>query len=145
MRWKDSRRSDNVEDRRGIPAGVAIGGGIGTLIIVLIATFLGADPRQVVNLIQNNQQAAPEPGGAPVPGDPAEEERKDFVSAVLGDTEDVWDDIFQKASTSNTSSRNSCCSVTACSQPAARPARPSGRFTARPIRRFTSTWASFRS
>jgi uncharacterized protein len=95
MRWMDSRRSDNIEDRRGIPAGVAIGGGIGTLIIVLIATFLGADPRQVVNLIQNNQQAAPAPGGAPVPGDPAEEERKDFVSAVLGDTEDVWDDIFQ--------------------------------------------------
>jgi predicted metalloprotease len=95
MRWQDSRRSDNVEDRRGIPAGVAIGGGIGTLIIVLIATFLGADPRQVANLIQNNQQAAPAPGGAPVPGDPAEEERKDFVSAVLGDTEDVWDDIFK--------------------------------------------------
>jgi uncharacterized protein len=95
MRWMDSRRSDNIEDRRGIPAGVAIGGGIGTLIIVLIATFLGADPRQVANLIQNNQQAAPAPGGAPVPGDPAEEERKDFVSAVLGDTEDVWDDIFQ--------------------------------------------------
>jgi predicted metalloprotease len=96
MRWKDSRRSDNVEDRRGIPAGVAIGGGIGTLIIVLIATFLGADPRQVANLIQNNQAAAPQAGGAPVPGNAAEEERKDFVSAILADTEDVWDEIFQK-------------------------------------------------
>ena len=95
MRWQEGRRSDNVEDRRGVPAGVAIGGGIGTLIIVLIATFLGADPRQVLNLIQNNQQAAPNQGGAPVPGDPAEEERKEFVAAVLGDTEDVWDDLFQ--------------------------------------------------
>ena len=95
MRWQESRRSDNVEDRRGVPAGVAIGGGIGTLIIVLIAMFLGADPRQVVNLIQNNQPAAPNAGGAPVPGDPAEEERKDFVSVVLADTEDVWDDLFQ--------------------------------------------------
>jgi predicted metalloprotease len=95
MRWQDGRRSDNVEDRRGIPAGVAIGGGIGTLIIVLIATFLGADPRQVVNLIQNNQPAAPQQGGAPVPGDAAEEERKEFVRVVLADTEDVWDDIFQ--------------------------------------------------
>ena len=84
MRWKDGRRSDNVEDRRGVPAGVAIGGGIGTLIIVLVATFLGADPRQVLNLIQNNQQAAPNQAGAPVPGDPAEEERKDFVAVVLG-------------------------------------------------------------
>lgn len=94
MRWQEGRRSDNVEDRRGISPGVAIGGGIGTLIIVLIATFLGADPRQVANLIQNNQQAAPNQGGAAVPGDPAEEERKDFVSAVLADTEDVWDDLF---------------------------------------------------
>ncbi len=30
-----------------------------------------------------------------MPGDPAEEERKDFVSAVLADTEDVWDAIFR--------------------------------------------------
>jgi uncharacterized protein len=97
MRWQEGRRSDNVEDRRGIPAGVAIGGGIGTLIIVLIATFLGADPRQVVNLIQNNQQqAAPDPNAPPVPGDPAEEERAEFVKVVLGYTEDVWEDLFQK-------------------------------------------------
>ncbi len=95
MRWTDSRRSDNVEDRRGVPAGVMVGGGIGTLIILLIATFLGADPRKVLNLMQNNQQAAPNQAGPPVPGDPAEEERKDFVTAVLGDTEDVWDDVFQ--------------------------------------------------
>jgi predicted metalloprotease len=95
MRWKEGRRSENVEDRRGIPAGVAIGGGIGTLLIVLVATFLGADPRQVLNMLQNQQQAAPQQGGAPVPGDPAEEERKDFVGAVLADTEDVWEDVFQ--------------------------------------------------
>jgi hypothetical protein len=95
MRWQEGRQSDNVEDRRGVPTGVAIGGGIGTLIIVLIATFLGADPRQVLNLIQNNQQVAPNQVGAPVPGDPAEEERKAFVATVLADTEDVWDDIFK--------------------------------------------------
>jgi hypothetical protein len=95
MRWKEGRRSENVEDRRGIPAGVAIGGGIGTLLIVLVATFLGADPRQVLNILQNQQQAAPRQAGPPVPGDPAEEERADFVRVVLADTEDVWDDVFQ--------------------------------------------------
>jgi uncharacterized protein len=95
MRWKEGRRSENVEDRRGIPAGVAIGGGIGTLLIVLVATFLGADPRQVLNILQNQQQAAPRQAGAPVPGDAAEEERADFVRVVLADTEDVWDDVFQ--------------------------------------------------
>jgi predicted metalloprotease len=95
MRWKEGRRSENVEDRRGIPAGVAIGGGIGTLLIVLVATFLGADPRQVLNILQNQQQAAPRQAGAPVPGDAAEEERADFVRVVLADTEDVWDDVFR--------------------------------------------------
>ena len=60
MRWKEGRRSENVEDRRGItPAGIAIGGGIGTLILALAAIFLGADPRQVLNALQQqNQQAA---------------------------------------------------------------------------------------
>ena len=44
MRWKDERRSENVEDRRNIrPAGVAIGGGVGTLILVVVAVLLGAD------------------------------------------------------------------------------------------------------
>jgi predicted metalloprotease len=98
MRWQGERRSDNVEDRRGVPpAGLAIGGGVGTIIVVLIALFLGADPQKVLNLIQNNQQAAaPGPNQAPVPGDPAEEERADFVKVVLGLTEDVWTDLFQK-------------------------------------------------
>ena len=96
MRWKDLRRSDNVEDERRIqPAGIAIGGGIGTLVIVLVAVFLGADPQKVLNLLQNNPKAAaPKQAGAPA--NPAEEERVDFVKAVLGDTEDVWQDLFRK-------------------------------------------------
>jgi predicted metalloprotease len=97
MRWKDERRSENVEDRRGIPVtGLAIGGGIGTLILVLIAMFLGADPRQVMNVIQQNQQAAPPQPGQRGPVNPAEEERADFVRAILGNTEDVWTDVFRQ-------------------------------------------------
>jgi uncharacterized protein len=99
MRWKDERRSDNVEDQRRIqPAGIAIGGGIGTLILALVAIYFGADPRAVVNALQNQQQNAPgaqqqRPAG---PVDPAEEERVDFVKAILGDTEDVWNDLFKQ-------------------------------------------------
>jgi predicted metalloprotease len=96
MRWKDERRSENVEDRRGIrPAGVAVGGGIGTVVLLVVAVLLGADPRQVLNLVQNQQQ-----GGAPQKverrPDPAEEERYDFVRAVLAQTEDVWDEQFKQ-------------------------------------------------
>ena len=45
MRWKDGRRSDNVEDQRG--SGVrqgAIGGGIGILVILVLGLLMGADP-----------------------------------------------------------------------------------------------------
>ncbi len=98
MRWKDERRSENIEDRRNIrPAGIAVGGGIGTLIVVVVAVLLGADPRQVLNLVQQQQQK--QQAGAPQkvdrPLNPAEEERKDFVSAVLAQTEDVWGEQFQ--------------------------------------------------
>jgi uncharacterized protein len=94
MRWKDERRSDNVEDRRGVPTGVAVGGGIMTLIIVLVAAFLGADPRQVLNMLQQNQPAAGPQANAPK--DPAEDEKADFVRVVLAETEDAWTDIFKK-------------------------------------------------
>jgi uncharacterized protein len=98
MRWREGRRSDNVEDRRGItPAGIAIGGGIGTLILALAAIFLGADPRQVLNALQQQRQQAPQQQGD-APKNPAEEERVDFVKVVLADTEDVWTEQFQKIS-----------------------------------------------
>ena len=95
MRWKDERRSENIEDRRRIPpAGIAIGGGVGTILLVVLALFLGAEPRDVLKLVQQRQQGAPQQANGPV--DPAEEERKDFVSAVLAETEDVWHDLFRK-------------------------------------------------
>ena len=95
MRWKDERRSENIEDRRRIPpAGIAIGGGVGTILLVVLALFLGAEPRDVMKLVQQRQQGAPQQANGPV--DPAEEERKDFVSAVLAETEDVWHDLFRK-------------------------------------------------
>jgi predicted metalloprotease len=99
MRWKDQRRSENIEDRRGLtPAGIAIGGGIGALIIALIAIFLGADPRQVMNLLQqNNAQLAPNQKAGPVEASPEEEEQKEFVSTILADTEDVWSEVFRRA------------------------------------------------
>ncbi len=97
MRWQEGRRSENVEDRRGMtPARLAIGGGIGTLLLALAAIFLGADPRQVLNALQQQQQQAA-PAGAKAPRNPEEDERVDFVKRVLAMTEDVWTDIFRKS------------------------------------------------
>lgn len=96
MRWRDRRQSANVEDRRGLSGGkVAIGGGLGTLVIVLIAMLLGGDPRQVLERLP-----AAEPGPAAQtsrPLNPEEEELKQFVSVVLAETEDVWNDVFRQA------------------------------------------------
>ncbi len=97
MRWQNERRSENVEDRRGISAGqVAIGGGIGTILIVLVMSLLtGADPRALMQRMQVAQ-----PAGAqqkPAARRPEEEKQADFVKATLGLTEDVWTDLFAKA------------------------------------------------
>jgi predicted metalloprotease len=100
MRWRDQRRSDNVEDQRGIPAAsLAVGGGLGTLVLVLVAVLFGADPRQFMQqqaAHQGQGQGAGPGAGKARPVNPAEEEAKDFVSVVLASTEDVWSDLFTK-------------------------------------------------
>ena len=96
MRWRGERESSNVEDRRGMSGGgrIAIGGGLGTLVIIIIAVLLGADPRQILQQVPND--TAPSTSQAPRPGNAEEEELKKFVSVVLGKTEDVWQDIFRQ-------------------------------------------------
>ena len=78
MRWEDQRRSDNVEDRRGMKVRGGMGGGlgIGTIVIVLIVSWLtGANPltlfQMAGGLSGGGEQAPAEQGqmGAPT-GDP---------------------------------------------------------------------------
>ena len=94
MLWRNRRESANVEDRRGIGGGgLAIGGGFGTLIIIILALLFGVDPRALLN------QSPSEPGpSAPAgqPANPAEQEAAQFSKVVLADTEDVWTNLFQK-------------------------------------------------
>jgi predicted metalloprotease len=96
MRWEDERRSENVEDQRGMSfGGIGLaGGGIGTVVIVIVALLLGVDPRA---LLQSTQSSAPAPSSHPVQSTPEEDKLKDFVSAVLGSTEDTWTQIFKQA------------------------------------------------
>ncbi len=57
MRWQGRKGSGNVEDRRGTSVGGMVGGGIGTILLVLLITFLGGgDPSQVLNelLVSNS-------------------------------------------------------------------------------------------
>jgi predicted metalloprotease len=87
MRWT-GRRSGNIEDRRGLGVPVAAGGGIGTIVLVLLALYFGFDPGVVLQSDPSSPATeAPATSSRP---DPA----RDFVAVVLADTEDTWRELF---------------------------------------------------
>ncbi|HLU13125.1 MAG TPA: neutral zinc metallopeptidase [Arenimonas sp.] len=98
MKWRSARRSSNIEDRRGQPlagGGMKLGLG-GIAAVVVIGLLLGKNPMEMLGLVAEMQQGAPQgqmpaPGGAP----PADDEGSQFVAAILGETEDVWTALFQ--------------------------------------------------
>jgi len=95
MRWQESDRSKNVDDRRGQSSSRKIGGGIGigAIILALLALFFGGDPMAV---LQNASQSAP----AQTQSQPVDLEKRqdyalgEFVKVVLKETEDVWNAQF---------------------------------------------------
>jgi uncharacterized protein len=89
----NQRASSNVEDRRGI--GVVGGGlGVGGIVIALIAYFLGVDPGTVTNVVEQvSPQQEARQGAKGVPAD----EMGQFVSKVLGSTEEAWTRIFKQS------------------------------------------------
>ncbi|HVG51078.1 MAG TPA: neutral zinc metallopeptidase [Xanthobacteraceae bacterium] len=123
MRWDDFRRSDNVEDARDDSGGYSGGGGgfgipggggglgIGTIIILgLIGWALGIDPRILIGGAEiigggggqpqvEEQYQRPERPRTSRNEAPADQMGQ-FVSAVLGDTEDTWNEIFSQGGSS---------------------------------------------
>ena len=69
-----------------------IGGGLGTIVLLVVIVLLGGDPQQLIEQLPQ-QQAPRQQQGEP---DPADEEMRQFVSVVLADTEDVWNEQFRK-------------------------------------------------
>jgi hypothetical protein len=97
MRWTSGRRSENVEDRRGFHVSRrAAGGGIGTIVLVLVALYLGVDPSVILD---QTQMSVPGAGtstqSAPYSASPEEKRLAEFVSVVLADTEDTWHALFR--------------------------------------------------
>jgi predicted metalloprotease len=99
MKWKEGRRSTNVEDQRGSRAGpVAIGGAIGLLIMLGLAVMSGADPASIIDMVAGSGGSFSMDGTTGTATLSAEEiEMGDFVSVVLADTEDTWQPIFQQS------------------------------------------------
>lgn len=96
MRWRSGRRSSNIEDRRGIRLSRSVkGGGIGMLLLVIVAMYFGVDPSIVL------QQGTEMGGGSsiqtiPIQPSTGDNELADFVSVVLADTEDTWESLFNQ-------------------------------------------------
>ncbi|MDF2937929.1 MAG: metalloprotease [Paenibacillaceae bacterium] len=91
MKWSGRRGSTNVEDRRGMGGGTLVGGGIGGILIVLLVTLLGGNPVDILgNLTSGSSQQSAYQGSA------QEEELAQFVSVVLADTEEVWEELFRE-------------------------------------------------
>ena len=95
----DQRRSDEIEDRRGISVGRGVaGGGIGVVVIALIAMFLGVDPTAVLQSGLSPQADSPSLQQAIKKHAPSREDKMaDFVAAVLGSTEDTWTELFARS------------------------------------------------
>lgn len=95
MLWRGQRQSENVEDRRGMSrGGMAIGGGLGGIVLVVVALLLGADPRQLLEQLPTQEPTSRTQTSRSTT--PEEEERKQFVATVLANTEDVWTDLFRQ-------------------------------------------------
>ena len=91
MRLDQEGESNNIEDRRGfrVSPGIA-GGGIGTLVILLIGLYLGIDPSALLQQTGVDTSAPPaQEAGAP-------DEMRTFVSRVLASTERTWGEIFEQ-------------------------------------------------
>jgi uncharacterized protein len=121
MRWQRGRRSENVEDRRGMsptggfpfprgfpmPGGVPMSrgvrrgglGGLALLLLLLLGFCYGFNPVmfQEEPRIELPQMPAPEPQApASQPrGSGMDDPMGEFVATVLGYTEDTWNQVFR--------------------------------------------------
>ena len=104
MRWREGKRSQNVEDRRGqrmrgMPRMGKMSGGM--LILVVAATLLmGGDLGDVLRIVTSELTGG---GGAATtttvsaPPPAEQQEAAEFVSVILGETEATWEKIFAQA------------------------------------------------
>ena len=93
MRWQGGRRSSNIEDRRGSRAGPRLlGGGVGTIVLILVAMYFGVDPTPLLEGMQSG--GASSTGSRPTAEELENDPLADMVSVVVADTEDVWTEIF---------------------------------------------------
>jgi len=96
MRWRGREQSSNVEDRRGMSARRVGGiGGVGAIVVALIAMYFGQDPGVVLQGL--NEGAPTTESNAPYQESAHEAEMREMIGVVLKDTETTWHQIFNAA------------------------------------------------
>lgn len=97
MKWQGRRKSDNVEDRRGMSSGgkTIVGGGIIGIIILLLNVFGGENAQMLTPILEqmNQGQSAPTEQRDLTT---KELEEQAFIETILADNEDVWTKIFNE-------------------------------------------------
>lgn len=97
MKWQGRRKSDNLEDRRGMSSGgkTIVGGGIIGIVILLLNAFGGENAQMLTPILEqmNQGQSAPTEQRDLTA---KELEEQDFINAILVDNEDVWTKIFNE-------------------------------------------------
>jgi predicted metalloprotease len=95
MRWKGRKESSNVEDRRGMSfkGKGMVGGGIGTIAIVIVVLLLGGDPTSILQNVQVDDQTT----NTNYTETAEDKELAQFVGVVLAETESVWHAIFKES------------------------------------------------
>ena len=95
MRLDELPKSQRIEDRRGVTAGRAGGIGIGTVVVLgLIGWALGIDPRVLIGGAEQMLSQGGQTQQQQVPTGAASDETGEFISAVLGSTEEVWTGVM---------------------------------------------------
>jgi len=95
MLWQGRRESENIEDTRGSGGGrrVAVGGGIGGVILVVAYLLLGGDPQALLDSTQPQSQVS---ANRQVDSNAPRDEATRFIAVVLADTEDAWHSVFRQ-------------------------------------------------
>src|SRR3954464_11126795 len=92
MLWQGQRESENVAEARGSGGGrLVMGGGIGTVVLVVLYLVLGGDPQALFNSQQGQL-----PQSAQFDSQAPHDEASKFVAVVLADTQGAWHQIFRQ-------------------------------------------------
>ncbi len=92
MQWQGRRESGNIEDRRGMGVGLPVGGGVGGLVLLLLFSWLtGTNPLDLIST-----SSVPQDQSVGTTGVREKDPQAQFISVVLADTEDTWQELFRK-------------------------------------------------